>query len=230
MVNDLQLFSDNESLEEVASVEIKYMLLPALLGFLALKQQGGDRLEHLTLAKAYFEDYIKRLNAYGIVKVRLEKEEEDEDVESKLIQEPDLQDMAKRRNEKLNRYRSLKQMNEKLASSKSIICGSKGPLDDEFLRNYHLTLLKKWTAVVLDELDSTRLESKMLAQMGGDAPKLQRSAKPRKPMKPFIITKNDLQKKVFGLGYPSIPTMTVDAFVDEKMAEGTWAFDKDKEM
>jgi len=41
-------------------------------------------------------------------------------------------------------------------------------------------------------------------------------------MRPFIITKNDVQKAVFGLGYPSIPTVTVDEFYKQRVEEGTF--------
>lgn len=39
--------------------------------------------------------------------------------------------------------------------------------------------------------------------------------------KPFIITKNELQKQVFGLGYPSRPTVTIEEFVNQKIDEGS---------
>ena len=41
------------------------------------------------------------------------------------------------------------------------------------------------------------------------------------PLRPFIITKDNLQKTVYGLGYPSIPTMTIEEFFDKKVEEGT---------
>ncbi|XP_017047945.1 immunoglobulin-binding protein 1 [Drosophila ficusphila] len=47
----------------------------------------------------------------------------------------------------------------------------------------------------------------------------QQSAKP-KPLQPFIITRNATQKAVFGLGYPSLPIMTVDEFYQQRVDEG----------
>ena len=41
------------------------------------------------------------------------------------------------------------------------------------------------------------------------------------PLKPFIITRTELQKKVFGLGYPSVPTMSIEAFIESKIQEGS---------
>lgn len=47
----------------------------------------------------------------------------------------------------------------------------------------------------------------------------QQAAKP-KPLQPFIITRNATQKAVFGLGYPSLPIMTVDEFYQQRVDEG----------
>lgn len=40
------------------------------------------------------------------------------------------------------------------------------------------------------------------------------------PLKPVIITRDAVQKAVYGLGYPSIPTMTVEEFYDNRVKEG----------
>ncbi|VDN23936.1 unnamed protein product [Gongylonema pulchrum] len=40
---------------------------------------------------------------------------------------------------------------------------------------------------------------------------------------PFIITRDENQKKVFGLGYPSIPTMSVDEWYDDMVKSGRFA-------
>jgi len=47
----------------------------------------------------------------------------------------------------------------------------------------------------------------------------QQVAKP-KPLQPFIITRNATQKAVFGLGYPSLPILTVDEFYQQRVDEG----------
>ncbi|XP_073823758.1 immunoglobulin-binding protein 1-like [Musca autumnalis] len=41
-----------------------------------------------------------------------------------------------------------------------------------------------------------------------------------KPMQPFIITKDATQKAVFGMGYPSLPVMSVDEFYSQRVQEG----------
>lgn len=42
------------------------------------------------------------------------------------------------------------------------------------------------------------------------------------PFRPFIITKDQLQKKVIGAGYPSLPTLTVEEFYEQKVKDGTF--------
>ncbi len=45
-------------------------------------------------------------------------------------------------------------------------------------------------------------------------------ANENQPKKPFIITKNALQAKVFGAGYPSLPVYSVEEFYDHLAEEG----------
>ena len=55
-----------------------------------------------------------------------------------------------------------------------------------------------------------------------------RAAAPHEPKKSssgiqtFILTRSDIEKKVYGLGYPSLPVMTVDELYAQRRAEGTW--------
>lgn len=52
---DLSLCSENEELEELASADLKYLLVPALLGALTLRQvEPSRRREHLESARRHF--------------------------------------------------------------------------------------------------------------------------------------------------------------------------------
>lgn len=74
MVAQLNLFSRNEELEEIATVDLKYMLLPALLGALTLKKIKRDkRLEIIQTAQAYFIDFLKRCKEYNVSDFELPK-------------------------------------------------------------------------------------------------------------------------------------------------------------
>lgn len=42
-----------------------------------------------------------------------------------------------------------------------------------------------------------------------------------KPLQPILITRDEYQKKVFGYGYPSLPTLTVKELYEQRMRDGT---------
>lgn len=68
LVSIVDMFSDNESFEEVATENIKYFLLPALLGKLTTKICGNDDRMHLVkVVEVYFVDFLKRLKTYGVI-------------------------------------------------------------------------------------------------------------------------------------------------------------------
>jgi immunoglobulin-binding protein 1 len=63
------LFSRNENIEEVSSLNVRYLLLPALLGRLSLQiaSDASGRLDIVLLAEAYFKDFLRRCRDYGVV-------------------------------------------------------------------------------------------------------------------------------------------------------------------
>lgn len=74
MIAQLDLFSRNEELEEISTVDLKYLLLPALLGALTMKQTNrGKRLEIVQTAQAYFMDFLRRCKDYNISQFELPK-------------------------------------------------------------------------------------------------------------------------------------------------------------
>lgn len=74
LVSLVDMFSDNETFEEVATENIKYFLLPALLGKLITKICGSDDRMHLVkVAEIYFVDFLKRLKTYGLTDIEIPK-------------------------------------------------------------------------------------------------------------------------------------------------------------
>lgn len=225
LINTINLFSTNESLDEVTSTDIKYLLTPALLAYLSEKCLRRRRNESVEAAQVYYNDFLKRLRDYEVIPPAAD----DDDQETEGVRrEPDLRDVARNRQAKIERYRKKKDLTAQIESMKN------HGQDDEQMRKYHILLLKKWTETAIEELESLKMESQLLQRAGKSGMSEQehnsgsKSRKPREPFKPFIITRNDIQKKVYGLGYPSIPTMTVDEFVDQKEKDGTWAFSNKK--
>lgn len=61
LVSAAGMFSDNENIEETPTADIKYMLLPFMLGSLALKlTNNGNRLDVVKTAEVYFRDFLQR--------------------------------------------------------------------------------------------------------------------------------------------------------------------------
>lgn len=83
--------------------------------------------------------------------------------------------------------------------------------DEDIKRNYFLTMVKLFIYEAIDELNSIDMEKPILEHMAN----MKKDEKPKElkrpppPLKPIIITRDEVQKAVFGAGYPSLPTMTV---------------------
>ncbi|KAM8908711.1 immunoglobulin-binding protein 1 [Spinachia spinachia] len=234
MVALLDLFSRNEELEEIATADLKYLLLPALLGALTMKQTGRDkRLEVVRTARGHFMDFLKRCKEYNMCDFELphltnENETPDEASENgsssptvrpKLCPS-DLVCMAAQRQAKIERYRQRKELEARLSDVRKAV--DSGQADDEVSRDFYNLNAKRWVTVCLEEMESIDQEMEILQQMDGlkqGVPK-QLAQPVRPPMKPFILTKDAVQARVFGDGYPSLPTMTVDDWYEQHRLRG----------
>ncbi|XP_034036888.1 immunoglobulin-binding protein 1 [Thalassophryne amazonica] len=227
MVKELQLFSGNEDLEEIATSDLKFLLLPALLGALTVKLSGqSGRSEKLQTARTYYMDFLKRCQDYKISQFELPKSagEEPEDQNSSVLQSgpgsSDLVAMAAQRNIKIERYRQKKELEARLAEMQRAV--DSGQADDEVSREFYVLSVRRWVGICLEEIQSVDMEVLILKArnfQGREAhEKPPRPA--RAPMKNFILTKTAAQAQVFGPGYPSLPTMTVDEWYEEHQKHG----------
>ena len=236
----MQLFSSNESLEELGTGEVKFLLLPALLAYLTGKKKSpapADRKDIVRISLIYYKNFLKRLADYGVVKVPDEWDKEDDDDEDDdesvvaLPANPSLESMAVSRNDKINRYRMKKELEEREKELRQRLDKDPESVDDEIVRKYYTCLINKWSIIAREEVDSLNMEKQMLKHIGTEERRATEKIRPKKqPFKPFILTRDKAMQQVFGLGYPSVPVMTVDEFVDQKNAEGTRAFSQHKEV
>ncbi|KAM8848097.1 immunoglobulin-binding protein 1 [Synchiropus picturatus] len=225
MVAQLDLFSRNEDLEEVATADLKYFLSSPLLGALTLKITGKDkRLEALRAARAYFMDFLTRCKEYNLSKFELPSTEKQSSGQSQppaakpSSSQADLVAMAAQRQAKIERYRQKKELEARLDDVRKVV--DSGQADEETSRDFYLLNIRRWVTVSLEEIESIDQEIeilKTLAQPQG-APETSRPARP--PMKPFVLTKDVVQAQVFGAGYPSLPTMTVDDWYEQHRKHG----------
>ena len=74
MVSSIGLFSSNEHFGELPSESIKFLLLPAFLGCLSVKEMKHSREEIIRISLIYFYDFVQRCNEYEITNMKLNKE------------------------------------------------------------------------------------------------------------------------------------------------------------
>ncbi|KAF4530076.1 hypothetical protein B566_EDAN001332 [Ephemera danica] len=190
LVSAAGMFSTNEKLDEVSSQNIRYLLLPALLGRLtqhiSLPDLSG-RLEVAQLADTYFRDFLTRCREYGVTDnpevARLldeepytpemhradmakrkamakEQKEQPKKPPEQSTQMVDLQAMANKRFIKIRNFIALTEMEKRRDELKEIV--EKGGADDEVIREYHILLVDLNVAQAVEELDSLELEKRIL--------------------------------------------------------------------
>ncbi|EDO48860.1 predicted protein [Nematostella vectensis] len=221
MVNTLGLFSSNEELEEITTLNLRYLLLPALMGDLSIRQTTTDRLTAVKSAKIYFTDYLERCQDYGLHKNNIPNSAAAAPSSSRSLHQ-----QANAREEKIKRYKEQKQLESKLKELKNIMknTSSSVTVDDENQRECNIVLLKLWVNKALEQLSTIEDELQILEHMAkmkaGKVPEEPPSQQQRKPMKPILITREMLQSKVFGAGYPSLPTMSQEEYLEKEIREG----------
>ncbi|XP_064134580.1 immunoglobulin-binding protein 1 isoform X2 [Loxodonta africana] len=254
MLSQLDLFSRNEDLEEIASTDLKYLLVPAFQGALAMKQVNpSKRLDHLQWAREHFINYLTQCHYYHVAEFELPKTKNssaENNTASSSMAYPSLVAMASQRQAKIERnrevrsgswkkrrddhllsrftrnscingrYKQKKEMERRLSALKSAV--ESGQADDERVREYYLLHLRRWIGISLEEIESIDQELKILREKDSskEASTSHSSRQDRPPMKPFILTRDMAQAKVFGAGYPSLATMTVNDWYDQRRKYG----------
>uniref|UniRef100_A0A8D8ZPP4 Immunoglobulin-binding protein 1 n=1 Tax=Cacopsylla melanoneura TaxID=428564 RepID=A0A8D8ZPP4_9HEMI len=236
MVSLANIFSTNEHVDEIATNNVKYFLLPILLGYLTLKVTHGDRLELIQTADIYFRDFLKRCKDYSITDVEVEDEKEDEASSATSLESMvppnrppfDIGAMARTRAQKIARFKEQKDLEGEIENLRKVINKSKEDdtcLDDELIRNYYLKLINSNVSKCVDEIECLMSEKQIVKFKKDHPDEYEARKKPQfksKPMTPIIITKDELQKKVFGAGYPSLPKYTVQEFYEQRVRDGIW--------
>nr|XP_029709153.1 immunoglobulin-binding protein 1-like [Aedes albopictus] len=220
------LFSKNETHDEVATDNLRYFLLPFFLAQLTLKLCNAERKEIVEVAEVYYNDFLRRCEDYKLC----------DKPEAVLVEEhhgahegdkfQELTRMAQERNAKLKKYQEKKELDEQIKKLK--IAMEKEHVDEEVKREFYMKLLNSCIMEAHEELVSISQEKQILEHIavmrrnsGGEEGKMHPPKGPApRPLKPIIITKDAVQKAVFGLGYPSLPTMTVAEFYEQRVAEG----------
>ena len=97
-------------------------------------------------------------------------------------------------------------------------------LSSTYLPTYLLTKAQifRFSFNALDELNSFETEKEILEHMNkmraSGASIQPNTTKPKRPLRPIIITRDAVQKEVFGLGYKNLPVMSIEEFYDQRYA------------
>ncbi|NWX13814.1 IGBP1 protein, partial [Aegotheles bennettii] len=222
--------SNNEELEEIASADLRYLAVPALLGALTLRQvEPGRRLEHLQSARCHFCRFLRLCHSYGLGTFRLppasptgEEGPGGPATGGPSSAQPSLVAMAASRQAKIERYKQKKELENRLASMRT--CVESGQADEDQIREFYLLEIQRWITTSLEEIESIDQEMVIVRSRGAakqpPAPAHGTSRPARAPLKPFILTRDAAQAKVLGAGYPSLPTMTVDDWYEQRRRQG----------
>uniref|UniRef100_A0A182JWV1 Immunoglobulin-binding protein 1 n=1 Tax=Anopheles christyi TaxID=43041 RepID=A0A182JWV1_9DIPT len=240
LVSLVGMFSTNESYQEVPTENLRYFLLPFFLGKMTLRLCNTNRGEVVEVAEVYFKDFLARCENYRLY----ESPDKDTDValdelavvpgvQSDKIRE--LQRMGQQRNEKIRKFQEKKELDEKVKQLRYVVEQSEAKIDEETKREFFISLLKSAILEAQEELESVSREKQMLQyiaaakQRGDDELEEGNNGalssgggkkRPVQPLKPIIITRDAVQKAVYGRGYPSLPTMTVAEFYEQRVREG----------
>jgi len=229
-VEQLDLYSENEDFEEIATSDIKFLLLPALLGKLHQLRTVKDRSERPAILESSCENFKKFLRScalYGVGNPRqLNRFLSDNELPGNEVKmgsdgNPDLGHLVSTREEKIRKYKEEKERKEQISELQK----NEANLDDTDLRKYWKLQILQEIHNCLQQLDSIEQERKILKFMSSKACEAHKREKPlnrnnNKSFTPFMLTKDRMQANVFGQGYPSLPTMTLDEFYEREAAQG----------
>lgn len=131
--------------------------------------------------------------------------------------------MVIQRNSKIEQFRRKKELEDQIKQLKVVM--EREHIDEDIKRDFYIKLLQASVMEAQSEIASIAQEKQILQfqkNMRQDNPESERKPqrRPVQPLKPIIITKDAAQKAIYGLGYPSFPTMTVSEFYDQRVREG----------
>ncbi|XP_046847025.1 immunoglobulin-binding protein 1-like [Xenia sp. Carnegie-2017] len=241
MINDLVLFSNNEELDEVSTTNLRYLLVPALLGELYLKLRFDNRLEVVMMSKVYFLNFLERCKMYHLI-----KQDGDANIQSAVTScinvKKSLEELAIERQAKIKRYKRMKEQEKQINEiSNALESWSGSNEEEEIQRKLTIVLLENWIDRSFENLSAINSEMQILEHMAKmkeiDSTTLKTDVLEEKEKKlfsrPVLITRQIIQNKVFGPGYPSLPTMTQEEYFEKELREGkivTEYSDKSKQM
>ncbi|KAF3917724.1 hypothetical protein ABW20_dc0100776 [Dactylellina cionopaga] len=163
LINNLSLFSANETLEDVSTNELKYMLVDAHHGDLLLKQHDRTtRLSTLQAARRAYRSFLSLCDSYHLLGAYEKKAYQASDSLDPGAFSDMHVDAAARRNTKIERYKQEKELKAKLEHLSQMKDTSN--IDDEEIRSLYLAQTQLGIMQSLQQLEGISLELDMLGR------------------------------------------------------------------
>jgi hypothetical protein len=238
------IFSSNESLEDINTSEIKYLSVDYQLAELYAEFAKPTRAHNLKKSIVCYLHYLTNLSNYRLL------DEAQQMKYDRIRQSPfeiqALHETAQlRRDEKIANYKLEKQLAAKLDQLEKLENDDNeyNNTDEELIRELYVDRLKSLALKDFDnirviaqeleivqtmpeskivEIHDERTKSKDPTQFTEKLEYINRDmlSKEGKILRPFTLVKrDDLKKKVFGTGQ-YLPTMTVEEFLEQELANG----------
>ena len=157
----ISLFSPNETLEDIASADLQYLLLHYRLAELCMRVNGRDRKATINRAQKSYEQYLKQLDSYDMLSksdaALLEQYQDSPNTFSTAAST----DPAAKRDTKIRRFKeekALKQKLEYMQQNPSVIAN-----DDSAYRDLQLTNIAFSVHQTFQTLESIGLELHILS-------------------------------------------------------------------
>lgn len=229
------LFSRNEMLDDLPTGSLRFLLLPAYLGYL-IEQMPSDpshrftvRIKQLVTAGLYYADFLSRCRDYGIPGCEnlTERQEDNEDTTR-----PEA-----RRQARIERFRRDKLLAERIAHLEHRSESANADDDaDERLRDVYVARLEMWILSVINDQSQISEELRMLRHMA-QQPESAETAPSRDGIDPrqaavslaenirfqwtpIRLLRAEARQAVFGSPYPSMPLYTIEDYYDSLARTG----------
>ncbi|KAG0129260.1 TAP42-like protein [Tuber indicum] len=250
LVDQISLFSTNESLEDVVSSEIRYMLIDYHFADLNSKQQSPDRASILELSKFLYMRFLNLCDAYDLLSNYDRSVLHPADPGAPKASPAPI-DAAARRNEKIAKFKLEKELKAKIDA----LAQNPHLLDEDELRKLQTASMSLAIMKSIQQLEMIELELDILSK----APKIEENPVTRltkdersrdrgsrdgyndkldnipstikggpllsqdgKPLRPFTLldSRERLKQGVFKSGH-NLPTMTIDEYLEEERKRGS---------
>jgi len=242
LVQQLSIFSINETVDDINTSDLKFLLIKVYLGELYLKivNPNSDREKILETAKKNFNEYLSNCELYELF-----SQKDKEYLEAKLTNKSF--NAARNREEKIARYKREKETKNKIEElTKQIqIASERGEenVDEEITRNLILTNIDLFIQqtiqdleMIKDEMEMVKMMKQMRERQGSGSDKVDNPAdrnnfapiptsgpllsQKGKPLRPFVIV--DHKERLNQVFRPShnLPTMTIDEFLENERKRG----------